>query len=253
MNNTNATKQMEYSRNELSKAVYYVLLLNPNKRFTTAELLDQIDLENVCPEFTSRIFTRSSKTLALNELSDTISKVAAEYNNVYYTDNVCYLRQRSKHVEFLEPILKSEKSNTVDIYSPDYDGDSLIHLLCKDGEEDELLEAISKYHKIDVCSVNAKGQSLFDVIANGDQKTLKTLVKLVLKQSQQSQQHYDSVLKEATNMTNSLIISNVGLVKHRQLLDSKIEKLSTWNNRLSVVIVVLLVTLVSTVMHNLTL
>ncbi len=216
---------MQYYRDELSKGVYYVLTLNPNKKFSQFEMFDELKSENVCPSFTDQIYMTRS---LLKELSGAMSNASNEYNNVCYVDGKCYLKQKNKDIEAMEPIIRSERVKSLEnIYSLDYNGDTFIHLLCRYGE-DELLDIISKHHKIDFNKFNLKGESLFDVIPDENKTTLIMLVSIAL---QQSQNNSNIALNKVESLNHNLIRENTNL--------------STWNFRLTVVAFMMFVVLMS--------
>lgn len=216
---------MEFSRNNLSDAVYYILTLNPNKKFSLAEMINKLDSENACPEFSNQslYMTRSSRIKINEELDRAMTDATLKYNNVHYSDGLCYLKQRNKHVEFIEPSIKTEvEKSSINIESLEYDGDSLLHLLCRNSET-ELLETISKYYEINVNKSNSKGESLLDVVSDDDTKTLKTLIKILLKQHELS----NVTTKEYARFNASLNDENTTLLSKLIKLSDKHETLMT--------------------------
>lgn len=177
---------MEFSRSDLPKAIYYILTLYPNKKFSTTEMFDHLVLENACPELTAQIFTRHVRANVIDEIYEAMNIVSTNYNNVYVVNNKCYLKQTPKNIEMLKKNIDENTIKRLDIRSLNYDGDSLLHILCKYGEND-LLELIAKYHNINITQLNKNNESLLDVVLNNNNDiTFKTLAKIVLEQTKKN-------------------------------------------------------------------
>lgn len=219
---------MDFSRSNLTKAIYYVLTLNPNKRFTTYDLLEELELNNACTELTNNVMTRSFRINALREIESAMRDASNEYNNVYCIDGKCYLKQRNKYVTDWESHIKTETKKTlVNVDEPRYDGDSLLHLLCKSGEN-ELIECLAKNHNIDLTRRNSKGESVLDVTSD-DVKTLKMLLDIVIKQTQNQQ---SSMLEESLLRINQVTKTNNQLTRANDELIDKVTQLKSSNYNL---------------------
>lgn len=235
---------MEFSRANLSKAVYYALTLHPNKRFTAADLYDEIESENICPELTNVILTRATRINALKDITNAMHKTSEDYNNVYCIDGTCYLKQKNKYIADWEPSIRTETSKSlINLDSIECEGDSLLHLLCRNGE-DELIESIARYHNLDLTRKNSKGESVADVVFD-DVKTLKTLLKIV---SRQALDFQSSKLEEAVLRNEDLMAANRGLVVNKKKLDLSNDNLRIWNFRLIMVCLMMFAVMTSIVM-----
>jgi hypothetical protein len=215
---------MEFSKANLTKAVFYILTLHPNKKFSNVEMLNEIEDENVCPELTDSILTRNNRVTALVNINQAMLKASTEYNNVFFLNNKCYLKQKNKYVADLEPLIMSETPKSlVDLngYRNDED-DSLLHILCKNGE-DELIQSLSRYHKIDLNMRNSKGESVLDVVCE-DEKVLKSLLKIVVQQTQDN----NNLLEATLLRNNELMSANSDLVECKQQMEMKNAELFKW-------------------------
>lgn len=83
---------MEFSKSELTKAVFYILTLYPNKKFSPNEMFEYMKTENVCPELTQNCTTRLTRSIIINNISNALQDASNKYENVVYT-NHCYLNQ----------------------------------------------------------------------------------------------------------------------------------------------------------------
>ena len=215
---------MEFSKANLTKAVYYILTLRPNKKFSNVEMLNEIEDENVCPELTDSILTRNNRVTALVNVNQAMSKASTEYNNVFFLNNKCYLKQKNKYVTDLEPLIMSETPKSlVDLngYRNDED-DSLLHILCKNGEDD-LIRSLSRYHTIDLNMRNSKGESVLDVTCE-DEKVLKSLLKIIVQQTQDN----NDLLETTLLRNNELMLANNDLVEYKQQMEMKNTQLFKW-------------------------
>lgn len=204
---------MEYSINDLPKAVYYVLSLNRNKMFTMSQLYSEILSSDCCPDFSkTSFFSRSME----NTLSNACLEAMKTWKNIVFDGKYCSLQMEDSYdIEEIrkmvkEPLLYDDFS----LDRPYYGGQTILHILCKEGDSD-LLDELSRTFQINVMTKNDKGQSLLDVIPVDKQETMRTLFRITLNQMRDIQ---NLAISEIKSKNTDLLKKNDSLIKSNDRL-----------------------------------
>ena len=194
---------MEYSIVDLPKAVYYILTLNPNMRYSMDAMYNAILKEGACPEFTNGYYTRYGGG---QQLVEACIKASQTYENVAFTGGECYLKVKLDNYDMceIERIVKNPSTYHEPFDKPYAAGQTILHILCKE-RSNQLLDELSKSYKIDVMARNDKGESLLDVIPVDSQETVKTLFKITLNQMREAQ---NTVVSEIKSKNTDLLKAN---------------------------------------------
>lgn len=220
---------MEYPRKDLSKAIYYVLSLNPNKSYNVEELNDLLLNEKACPEFTDNVVTRYQLSKALDELSKELKIMMETYDNLFFANDKITLTNESQLTN-IKKIIESEKYQEIkklDFESLEYDGDSLLHLLCKN-KETELLNIVSKYHNINFLKQNVSGVTLLNILAEKEKKELVAAMNICLKQIENLDKTCINVAKQNKQLAEQNYNDQLKINRYEE----RIENLTMWYNRM---------------------
>lgn len=215
---------MEYSLEDLYKAVYFTLTLNNNKIFQLDELYQEIIKNNTCPELSEIYYTRSN-----NILINACTKASEKYNNVFFNGKQCYLNTNANEYyknDIIETIKNPELNFTLEKIYPN--GQTSLHFLCMINDT-ELLNKLSKSFYFDLMMKNEAGQTVLDMIQYDNKELVECLLKIMVCQSNKYQNK--CLLEETktfeTNEENCLLINKnralINEINRLKLLNTKIE------------------------------
>lgn len=199
---------MEYSLNDLPKAIYYILTLHPNEKISPDKMLNYLCDENTCPDLTNRPMTRNISSDVLDKILLGMFEAQRQYKNVIVDKcNMCMLQQQNAVIKNMKQLMKDDRLSFLHGYDhlhsflDDQSGDNentILHLLVKNKEIDLLkyLEQYSKNTKVsrDKCYLdftvkNKNNESVIDIL-DEDPVFLKQLLKIVVEQSNYSRNRY---------------------------------------------------------------
>ncbi len=179
---------MEYSYTDLSKAIYYVLSLHPNKEMTIDDIYYELVKENACVDFTEN--NQQNSHIHNLHFHKSCYKMMSTYKNVNYNNikntYVIATTKKSKYnIDEIKNIILHNQSYQYAKYDDIYEnGQTIVHILCIEGMH-ELLEHILSSNKINLLVENNFGQSLFDVVSINDNETMKILLRSSTRQIKQ--------------------------------------------------------------------
>jgi len=196
---------MEFPSDQIEKAVYYVLTLNPNKTLTFDELYDLTKREKVCPSF----FDTSSKTTFKNKCLN-ISKL---YDHIETHNETMRFKIKNEYEDL--DLMSLINSSDIKFDAPYRNGQSILHILCLLGRTD-LLEVLANNFELNFNTTNNEGKTLMNI--SDDPKILRTIHELSVKQLEQKYKHEQYDLK----LTNSkLLKSNTVLLVELKNIDDR--------------------------------
>lgn len=195
---------MEYNYRDLDNAVHYILTLHPNVKFTPEDMMNEIRLEDVCPELCTKARTRAGKAECLDDIRNSMMNISTR-SGIVYKHGRCQLKENNFDIKKIQNIIKTPQAYPqVKFDEPYENGDSILHILCREGEY-ELLEELARSFNINVQTFNNKGENLVDVVPPENQEVLRSLVKIMLNQMREQQ---NSALTEAKMRNTDLMTAN---------------------------------------------
>jgi len=172
---------MEYSIKDLPNAIYYFLSLYPNKRFNLKDLRQNLTDEKICTDYLL------STSCADGEIfwNTICQKVCKTYQDVDFNNGEISLsvkNEKKYNMNEIEKIVKYPDDYPNILFDKPYKntGDTILHILCKEGKFDLLDELCEKFD-LDLDAVNGSGQYINEVIPKTPKgvKTMGTLFKLM--------------------------------------------------------------------------
>lgn len=173
---------MEYSIDQVDKAIYYYLSTNPNVSVSINKLYDELIKEDICPDLKNpnkRDLHKTIFTTRCHTLHNNYNCVKQSYKRnvlylmftksdedikfpISYTDNLENITFSSP-IELLENIFNYKMQDTIQLCDYYNETDTLLHSVCREGNL-KLLEDIKKQFSIDIDLKNKFGETLIDVI-----------------------------------------------------------------------------------------
>ena len=193
---------MNYSRNNLSDAVYDVLLLHKNKKLTLENIHNEIIDKNLCDELVNYFSNNMSREIlkACIEAQENWKNIIHE-NEYWYLDLPPY-----KLDEVIQKVHTLTNQHELEELIPEYGNNSLLHILCREGKYN-LLKDLSLKYNIELSLRNKENKTLFNIILKNDKETMITLYEIQLNQIDKKYMSiYENLILQKNNLQEKFII-----------------------------------------------